>query len=151
MVTAPQCLARAGPDRSVDEPGREPLACHPLERTVAVDALERRGVIVVSLSAGSVVGDRLANQTELHGDKGEHGLGDRLALRDQTSGVAQGAELEREPKPVAVSAPAPDVREVRVAQDAVPDEVRLLARKGEQESPLAGGQNGASGHGRILA
>ena len=146
-----QRLARASADRSVDKPTREPLAHDAFEGSVAVEPLQSGRVLVVRLGSGGVVGDRLATQTKLRGDEGEHGLGDRLALRDQTSGVAQGAELEREPKPVAVSAPAPDVREVRIAQDAVPDEVRLLARKGEQESPLAGGQNGASGHGRILA
>ena len=64
--------------------------------------------------------------------------------------MAKRAELEGEAQPVGSAPPTADMSEVGIAQDAVPEKVRLARGKGEQRLALAGGEHGGSGHDRIL-
>lgn len=100
--------------------------------------------------AGPVIEQRIAGNTELRIGEVEHGSRDHLTRLYQMTGIPKGAKLEREVEPVARSAPAPDVREIGVSQDAVAKRGILRVRQAEQGGALPGGKNGTARHGRIF-
>ena len=73
-------------------------------------------MLVPGRLACPVVEQRLASDTELRTDEGEHRCRDRLAGLGQTTGMTKSAELEREAEPVLRSTPATDMNEVSIAQ-----------------------------------
>ena len=88
-------------------------------------------------------------QPELAANEAEHGFGDQLAELKKTAGIAECAQLQREAEAVAIATPAPDVREVCIAQDVVAEQGRLVGWQGEQRLALPGGEDGASSHGPL--
>lgn len=107
-------------------------------------------MLVAGLLARALIEQRVSGDTELRTDEVEHGSRDHLTRLYQATGIPKSAELEREAEPVARSAPAPDVNEIGIAQDAVAKRGLLRVRQAEQGGALPGGKNGTARHGRIF-
>jgi hypothetical protein len=106
-------------------------------------------LLVAGLEPGGIAGQRLRLRAELGGDKAQCLGRYQFARPQQTTGVAQGAKLQREAELV-VPAPAAVHRgEVGPVQGPVPHQVGFRGGQGEQALQLRLGERAASRHGRM--
>jgi hypothetical protein len=117
------CGGAGGSERDREQPRPDPLPAGGGEVAEAVGRAQRIQLLVARLSAGAIGGERRRLRADLVGDEAQRRLGDRLAHPQQSAGIAEGAELQREAEPVVVAAPPVDGDEVGLIQGPVADEV----------------------------
>ena len=84
-------------------------------------------------------------------DDAKHGLRDRLAGLQQPTGKPQGAELQREAKPVPGFAAAADTPKIVVVQRVAPSALALVVGETEQRAALVGGEDAPMRHSLMSA